>query len=1125
MNRSITLALSLLAGTAAFAGMSLEEGFKAPPRSARPHTWYHMMNGNVTKEGITRDFEALAEAGVGGVQMFDAGCAIPPGPLKFNSDEWFDLFRHAQKEAKRLGLEICIPNCSGWSSSGGPWNTPANAMKDTVFTETSAKGPARFAGVLPRTKKDNGFYEDIAVLAYPTPAPGAKISDLDKKIGKARGGNARDTKEFVRGQVVAKNSVIDLTAKTCADGRLEWDVPAGDWTILRIGYVCSGRCNHPASETGRGLEVDKLSANAMDFHFSQYVSRLCKALGISAATDNTTGFNNILVDSYEVGCQNWTQGLDATFERRMGYSLRPYLPVFAGRVVGSVDETERFLEDFRRVLADLFAENYAGRLTKLCHDNGLMCSIEPYGSSNADDLQYGQDVDIPMAEYWSCVIDDGMNFGGTGNSRFAGYLAHVWGRRYAATESFTASPGSGGRWVTTPYSIKAQGDRVYADGINRIIYHRFVHQPWAKVSYLPGMTMGRWGMHFDRTQTWWHIAPEWLRYQARCQWMLQEGRPTADVLFWCGESAPNSGKVNNTLPQGYNWDVCATKAVEMLKVKNGKIVTPGGVEYEILVLPGATAGGETAIGVVNVDNDERTMSERMVRKIGELAAAGAKVVAPVRPVRAPGLVGWPQSDARLRAAVDAAWAKGVMECSAADALKRLGVEPDFTADAEDTSWIHRKGDGSDWYFVANGSLKPVSFEASFRQSGRMPEIWDAETCEIRPAPVWREEGGRTFVRLDFRPSGSAFVVFRKPASGERHAVAVATNLDAAVKPEKRHELVIKKAVYGFFGGTDGDAAIDITRRLASKVKNGRISAQIGNILAGRDPAPFKVKSSRIDYTYDGLDRSVVMSENGIFRIPEADATASQPLPAWEWRGGELLAWRPMTARLSYSDGTSRRVAANPVLPFAVEGDWRVEFPVDWYTGGTNVKTVVWTELKDWTTDDDPDVKYFSGTATYRLSRLMSRVPADSRVLLDLGVVKDFAEVKVNGKEYPALWRPPYRIDITEAIYDGAMGPSRPDGDTLDVEIKVTNLWPNRLIGDDRLHDEDCEWIGYICKGSKEVAIKEIPQWVKDGRPSPTGRHTFTTWKHWSKEDDLLPSGLLGPVKIWFGETATEKERE
>ena len=349
--RKVALVVAVLVCVGSVFALTLEEGFKAPPDSAKPHTWYHMMNGNVTKEGITCDFEALAEAGIGGVQMFDAGCAVPPGPLKFNSDDWFDMFAHAHREAKRLGLEICIPNCSGWSSSGGPWNPPANGMKVVSFTETAAKGPSRFSGKLPRTAKDNGFYEDIAVLAYPTPKGDAKIGNLAAKAFFDRGNVNRDEKPAAKDAIVAKDSVIDLTAKMKKDGSIEWDVPAGDWTLLRIGYICNGRCNHPASEKGRGLEVDKLSASAMDYHFEQYVARLCRTLGIESGKINETGFNNILVDSYEVNVQNWTQGFGKTFEKRMGYSLVRYLPVLAGRIVGSKEESERFLEDFRRVVA------------------------------------------------------------------------------------------------------------------------------------------------------------------------------------------------------------------------------------------------------------------------------------------------------------------------------------------------------------------------------------------------------------------------------------------------------------------------------------------------------------------------------------------------------------------------------------------------------------------------------------------------------------------------------------------------------------------------------------------------------------------------------------------------------
>ena len=172
-----------------------------------------------------------------------------------------------------------------------------------------------------------------------------------------------------------------------------------------------------------------------------------------------------------------------------------------------------------------------------------------------------------------------------------------------------------------------------------------------------------------------------------------------------------------------------------------------------------------------------------------------------------------------------------------------------------------------------------------------------------------------------------------------------------------------------------------------------------------------------------------------------------------------------------------------------------------------MKTFDWPAPKDWTSDADPDVKYFSGTATYKckVESVKCRVEKGDRIVLDLGDVRDFAEVKVNGKAYPPLWRPPFRIDITDAL----------QASTISLEIRITNLWPNRLIGDDVLYPEDCKW--KLCwhgwQKLNEPGIKEIPQWVKEGRLSPTGRHTFTTWKHWTKKDSLLPSGLLGPVKI------------
>lgn len=941
--RVLTAAVAAVA-IASAAAQSLEDGFKAPPLRARPLVWYHMMNGNVTKEGVTCDFEALAAAGFGGVQMFDAGCDIPAGPLQFNTPEWFELMRHAHKEAKRLGLEMGVANCSGWSSSGGPWITPDRGMKVVVTTETQVKGPTRFSNVLPRTEKDNGFYADIAVLAYPTPAPGAKLTNLAAKTGAKRDAYVpRDVKEFAPDQVVGKKSIINLTVRMGYGGRVEWDVPEGDWTILRAGFICNGRRNHPASKNGLGLEVDKFSASALDFHFAQYAGRLCRELGVSAKTDNTTGLNNILIDSWEVGSQTWTQDMETEFERRAGYSAIPYLPVFSGRVVDSVAASERFLEDFRRVQADLFTENHAQHFAALCHAHGLTLTAEPYGNSNADNFRYGAALDAPMGNYWlrgTCA--DGRN---GGNTHSVAPISHVWGKRFVALEACTSGPPGGGRWNETPYSTKHDCDMAFADGGNRLFFHRFTHQPWPGAKYLPGMTMGRWGMHVDRTQTWWSYAKGWTDYLSRCQWMLQEGKPVADVLIWCGDVSPNNGTAKVALPKEFDWDFCDTPALLQCRVVNGKIVTPGGGHYALLSL-----------------REQDAMSETTLLKLSELLDGGAKIASTSRP-----------SSGKL---VDSVWSKGVMNCSMSEALKRLSANGDVVCPAKDVRWCHRRDGASDWYFVARDNAEETSFEASFRTTGRIPEIWDAETGDIAEAAQWRTEAGRTVVTLDFRPRGSAFVVFRRKSS------------------------------------------TDEARRRGE--------------------------------------------------TPHCRATAIS----------------------------------------MVEGPWQVSFPVEWYNSGNAVKTFDWPALKDWTTDDDPDVKYFSGTATYRVKCPAPSVAQHGRIFIDLGNVKDFAVVKVNGREYPPLWRPPFRVDVTDALKSPLPA--------VDLEIRVTNLWPNRLIGDDTLYQDDCEWktIWHNWAKMNDTAIAAIPQWVSAGRRSPTGRKTFTTWKHWKKGDALLPSGLLGPVTFF-----------
>jgi hypothetical protein len=606
MKRLVLFAVVVLALCGAIRASSEDElvrGFRNPPPSARPHTWWHWINGNITKEGITADLEAMKRVGIGGAQIFNVEVGVPAGKVPFMSPTFREMIRHAAKEANRLGLELCVHNCAGWSSSGGPWVKPEHAMQALCWSETSVRGPSRFEGVLPRPQRilrygPGDYYRDIAVLAFPVPSGSAaqvRISNIRAKAAFDRGGNIDpDTSPTPPGSAIELRQVVNLTDRLQPDGRISWDVPPGDWVILRIGHAPTGKENHPSPREGLGLECDKLSREALQEHWNGMMAKILADIGPLAGKS----INGSLIDSYEVFSQNWTPRFREEFRKRRGYDLLPYLPVITGRVVGSIEESERFLWDFRRTVADLFAENYYGYFAELCRRNGLKFYTEPYGNGFFDDLQCGGLADIPMGEFW-------VGGGAIETTKLAASAGHTNGRRVIGAESFTADDVNG-RWKVDPYSIKALGDLVFCQGVNRYIFHRYAHQPWMNLK--PGMTMGPWGMHLERTVTWWEQSAAWMKYIARCQYLLQSGLFVADVCYFCGEGAPNSlpgrSGLQPPMPDGYDYDGCDSSVIlKRMSVRNGRIVLPDGMSYRLLVLP-----------------NSRFMTPQMARKSGILCA-------------------------------------------------------------------------------------------------------------------------------------------------------------------------------------------------------------------------------------------------------------------------------------------------------------------------------------------------------------------------------------------------------------------------------------------------------------------------------------------------------------------------
>jgi hypothetical protein len=1141
----------------------LERGFNHPPDASRPWVYWFWLNGNITSNGITADLEAMKHVGIGGVLIMEVDQGAPVGPVDFMGPRWRGLFQHVAAEARRLGLEVNMNNDAGWNGSGGPWITPEQAMQKVVWTETNLAGPLHFEGALAQPETVAGFYRDITVLAFPT-CGAYRIEGIRQKAMFEVGGvGVNPGKALPAEMVTERRRISDLKARMDATGRLVWDVPEGQWTVLRLGHTAIGAQNAPAPLSGRGLECDKLSKEGIEANFAGMMAKLAEdTLGKRARAN--AGLVATHIDSWENGSQNWTAKMRQEFQQRRGYDLLPFLPVMTGRVVDGLETSERFLWDLRRTVSELVVENYAGHMRELAHAAGMRFTVEAYGGP-CDNLPDAGESDEPMGEFWSPS-------GAMETCRGMASAAHVFGKQIVGAEAFTAADQE--KWREHPASLKALGDTAFCEGINRFVFHRYALQPWAQ-DRRPGMMMGPWGQHYERTQTWWEQTPDWHRYLARCQFLLRQGLFVADICYLQAETPPQGFGAHPH--HGYDWDECTAEVVlHRMSVKDGRIVLPDGMSYRVLVLPQTSA-----------------MTPALLRKIGELVQAGATVIGSP-PQRSPSLAGFPQCDQEVQQLAKQIWGdcdgnkvkerrlgrgRIVWQQEPEKVLREMGVAQDFRS-TEPLRWIHRQADGKDLYFVANTSPRGVVTAATFRSAGRIPELWWPVTGRMEQAPFSTEAEGSTSVALALEPGESVFVVFRKAAARPNAPVALLRDgkpvLSAAREPAAR--IQITRAVYGVPDGPQRRR--DVRDKLQHKADAGEWRFPVAEMAEGDDPAPNVVKTLVVDYTIDGEPHTVRAQDQGyvsltaeavkvtvekarygvlddpkrtrdvraklqrlvdagessfpVARMAEGDDPAVMVVKTLEAeytlngercsirgtdpevidlnppkaqglelvtraqrsRSGRLQVdvFKPGAYELCLRDGTSRRasVAAVPA-PLSVAGPWTVQFAPAW---GAPAQVSL-DHLVPWNSHPDPGIQHYSGAAVYRTTFDVPReLLKDRRTFyLDLGKVQVMAEVKLNGKDLGLLWKAPFRVEATSALRAGRN----------QLEVKVVNLWPNRLIGDELL-PEDSE-------RNPDGTLKRWPQWLLDGQPSPTGRHTFAMWRLWKKGDPLLESGLIGPVTL------------
>ena len=1073
-------------------GMPIEQGFRNPPIAARPHTWWHWMNGNISREGITADLEAMAGIGLGGANIFNVSCDIPAGSVEYLSPEWLGLVRHAACEARRLGLELGIQNCAGWSTSGGPWIKPEESMQTLYWSEVNVTGGQKLTQKIPVPKiitnepcddlaDLQSSYRDIVLLAFPAGVDWQIDRWQTKTIrSTARAGiqpalSKKGAEDQDKRPAVDPEKVIDITTRMAADGTLSWDAPSGEWTLLRLGHGSTGVVNQPAPKSGTGLEADKMNRRAVDSHWKHGIQPILNHLGPLAGETLT----NIVIDSYEAKHHAWTPDMRAEFKQRRGYDMGPFLVSLTGRCVGDIARTERFYDDFRRTIGDLVTENYYGYMAELCHNHGLKIAIEPYRGP-FESMTVAMQADIPTGEFF---FDLGY---GVPFLKLCSSAANLRGLPITAAEAYTGIDG----WHLHPGNLKYASDRAWTEGVNRLVFHRYAHQPWPNL--VPGMTMGPYGIHFERTNTWWKPGKAWIESITRSQFLLQRGTTVADVLCFAGEAVPNtSPRFDDLKIAGYDFDLCGTDVLYQLTVKDGHIVIPSGRRYHVLLM------GPTS---------NPYLSLRAVRKLRELVAAGATVIGQ-KPTHTPSLSGYPEAETELLRIGHELWsptgastlpgkAIAFQKDEFIPAIRQLAIEPDLILPEKSAGlhWIHRQNETEDIYFVSNQARSAQQATLGFRVVGRVPELWDAIAGSTRPAAGWHVKGDHTFVPISFQADGSVFVVFRKEG---KSAADPAIAVSSSPQPDTR-KLIIHRAKLINAGEINNNE--EISGQLNKKVTADGLFGSMTEV-TGRNSDPFTRYSLDIDYEWSGIRTRANFEAHELITIPARhllETTWQTQLVPDPQHGTALLAWHNADYIVTRASGKTQGVKVADVrAPIALNGPWEVRFPANHGVP----ETLNMGKLTGWSDSGEFAIRKFSGTATLTTTfDFNGPLPnADEEVWLDLGDVHVMAEVQINGEPLGTLWAAPYRVEVGKKL--------RPGKNTLTVS--VTNLWCNRLIADEGVKD-GCKWF-------ETGALAEWPEWIEDGKlPEKSQRLTFTTWKHWRAENVPPPSGLRGPVTLRFG---------
>ena len=575
-------------------------------------------------------------------------------------------------------------------------------------------------------------------ILYPTD----RIDQVEDKAGFTPWKEDLPTYLAAGADAVPVGEVMDLTDKMGEDGTLNWEVPDGNWAVIRFGYGITGRQNHPASPAGTGLEVDKLDDEAVRRYINTYLDMYKDATG---GLMGARGLQYVVLDSYEAGHMNWTHDFPQEFEVRRGYSMNPWIPVLTGRIVETREASEKFLWDFRKTIGEMIAENHYNVIGDELKKRGMGRYTESHEGNRiylADGMDVKRNADVPMSAMWtpgSLAGDSDEEVRSEADIREAASVAHIYGKPYVAAESMTSV---GRAFQEHPERLKRTADLELASGLNRFVIHTSVHQPLD--DNMPGFSLGPFGQYFTRQETWAEPGKAWIDYLSRSCYMLQQGGFVADALVYYGENTNITYEFREALPEieGYEYDfVNSTALMEAVNAENGKLVSQGGRSYAVLAL----------------HESAREMTLPVLKKIKNLVNAGVAVTG-TKPERTP-----TQSDdaVEFQQLVDEIWsAENVFHKPAEEILKEKGVTEDviISGNTAEVLYVHRQTPGMEIYWLDNRSANQNQAEISFRVSGKVPMLWHPQTGEIRQVS-WQIQDGRTIIPLTFESWEAYFIVF------------------------------------------------------------------------------------------------------------------------------------------------------------------------------------------------------------------------------------------------------------------------------------------------------------------------------------------------------------------------------